>query len=210
MNRQEITDLLRAAQANCPAPGSPGPETVGVPHVLAELAGAWPGPLTGEHRASIDALCRKLAVTGGVSAEYNRDWTKRTNEQPLAASHWLLLLAVLLAWSETPEAMGPDGRGLALKCLNAALTAHDRIKSMNGAEVKRPCASVGCRSKQTAARAEARGSLTSHNRSLTSHNRSLTSQDRAGGHGACEPGIVTRLESWIDDRLARVSCEVGQ
>lgn len=162
MNRRDIAELLRSVQAECPALGSPDPQTLAVPHVLVELAGAWPGPLTGDHRAYIDALCRKLAVTRGVSAAYNRDWTKRANDPPLPATYRLLLLAVLLAWSETPETMGPDGRGLALKCLNGALTARERITFNIGAD-----------------------------------------------ESAFAIDIITSLESWIADRVARISCEEG-
>ncbi len=130
MNRQEIAELIRRVRAGLPASQSPSSHVVSVPHVLVGLADAWPGPLTQEHRQQIDALCRKISASGGLPAMYNVDWTKRQDAEPLSAPYRLLLLAVLLAWAEVPGAMGPEGRGLSLKCLNAALSTRDADESL--------------------------------------------------------------------------------
>lgn len=130
MNRQEIAELIRRVRAGLPASASPSSQAVSVPHVLVGLADAWPGPLTREHRQQIDTLCRKISASGALPATCNADWTKHQGAEPLSAPYRLHLLAVLLAWSEVPEAMGPDGRGLSLKCLNAALSTRDADESL--------------------------------------------------------------------------------
>lgn len=163
MNRQEIMTLLRAVQADLPSHEPADSQLVFVPAVLVKLAAAWPGPLTEPHRQQIEKLCLKIGASPTVLQAYEAGWAKPRNGQPLAAAYWPVLLAVLLAWSETPDEMGPDGLGLSLKCLNAALAAYDHIEAMSSANA----ASIGS----------------------------------TGG---------SPLRSWLDSRLATVSCEVGR
>ncbi len=91
--------------------------------VLAEVAHAWPRPLSREHRNQLEAICRKLAITRTLLARYDEHWRPTCDKTPLPEKTWTLAAATLLAWSQVPEQLGPDGGGLAVKLLNAALSA---------------------------------------------------------------------------------------
>lgn len=94
-------------------------DTVGA---LLALARRAPGELDAGARADLHALARKIHVARRVASSYAPGWKRREGAEPLDAAGWPLLVAVLLA---SAEPAGPDelARGLALKCLNAALAA---------------------------------------------------------------------------------------
>ncbi len=106
--------------------GSADDDGIATLGVLRELARAWPGPLTSLHREYLDAICRKLALTGTLYRRYGENWKPaKGGKNPLDLQGATLAVATLLAWAHVPEQMGPEGRGLAYKLLNAALTALD-------------------------------------------------------------------------------------
>lgn len=101
---------------------------VDVPAVLEDLFDACVGPLEPSHRRNLDAICRKLAVTGTLLARYDRDWKPSAIKTPLDAHHWPLVGHVLLSWA---DALADADRPFSLKLLNAALAATD-IASLDG------------------------------------------------------------------------------
>lgn len=119
-----LQDALAEAAAELPG-DSQRDGIVRTASVFADLARAWPGPLSPEHRDRLEHICRKLAVTRTLLACYDACWKPTDDKTPLPEKTWTLATATLLAWSTVPEQLGPDGKGLALKFLNAALYAMD-------------------------------------------------------------------------------------
>jgi hypothetical protein len=105
--------------------GAAGVEGVSTLGVLAGLGRRWPGPLTGEEEASLEAICRKIHVAGKVADRYRPGWKRDPGGQPLGADQWRLLLVVLLAYVAAQDLEREEGRGLALKLINAVYAGID-------------------------------------------------------------------------------------
>jgi hypothetical protein len=123
-----VDHLLQGALADL-APALPSDSlpkgSIHTASVLADLGRAWPRPLSRDSRDQLEAICRKLAITRTLLVRYDEHWKPTGNKTPLPEKEWTLAVATLLAWSQAPGQLGPDGAGLALKLLNAALSAID-------------------------------------------------------------------------------------
>ncbi len=118
MSSAEVKEVLTTILGSLPEILADGPGTISTARVLRHLAQAWPAPAE-EH--DLNALCRKIHVGRKVLAAYRDDWKRGPTQEILPRPFWPLLVAVLLAYSEPGDEV--EARGLALKCLNAALAA---------------------------------------------------------------------------------------
>ena len=100
--------------------------------LLIAIGAAWPGPLSSELEAGLDALCRKLAVTRKVMRSYGLGWNRAIDTEPLPDRYWEMLIAVLLARFGHEEA-SEYKLGIELKRLNAAYMAIDITKGLDWA-----------------------------------------------------------------------------
>ncbi len=133
----ELSDAVRASQV----PDEPEGHTVAAAALA--LADAWPSPAC-DHRATLDALNRKVHVAKTTLARYGRGWKRKKGAEPLRAETWRLLIAVFFAYAgdayelhhigdavATPaDEARFDHTGMALKCLNAGLAAHRRAAAL--------------------------------------------------------------------------------
>ena len=119
--REQI--LHRLINETTPPEPSGGPNST--VRLLVEIGAAWPGPLSSDLGVGLEAICRKLAVTGKVAMSYDDDWRRATDVTPLTAQNWPALIALLLAEFKTEEGVSGDSLGLELKWLNAAYMAID-------------------------------------------------------------------------------------
>lgn len=101
--------------------------------VLLASARTWPGLLSSAQRRDLDAICRKLALSGTLLDRYAPDWKPTADRTPLSDDTAHLLVATLLAWAGSPDQLGQDGRGFSAKLLNAALVALDAFPAVNAA-----------------------------------------------------------------------------
>lgn len=130
---EALSNALLSVQTESRSGSSTGIDTL---QRLIALSQAWPGPLTPDLRSDLDAICRKLAITGTLLAEYQAAWKPASEKKELPESGWNLLAATLVAWSNVPEQMGADGRGLSAKLLDAACRTlecadiHDSIRKL--------------------------------------------------------------------------------
>ncbi len=114
---------------HCAAPPVEPTTSIDVHDVLSKLQSACPGPLQCTQRRDLDAICRKIGVTGGLLDHYESDWKPPSEKAPLPIDHWPLVASVLLEWS---DALAVSDRPYALKLLNAACSAVD-IGQISGA-----------------------------------------------------------------------------
>ena len=111
--------------ADLPEPAASVDGTLQTAAVLAALARSDPAALDTTARRDLEALCRKVHVARRVDTCYSAGWKKRKGEKPLELAWWPVLVAVLLAHSNAAVVADEEGRGYALKQLNAALAAID-------------------------------------------------------------------------------------
>ena len=101
--RRELL-LRKIIKANLPPEPTCGPnDTISF---LVSLTAAWPGPITGEQKSGLEALCRQLAVTRKVLQSYDVEWKRATDSHPLGAQQWTILILELLAEYEDGEGAG--------------------------------------------------------------------------------------------------------
>lgn len=113
--------LRKITKANLPPEPTCGPnDTISF---LVSLTAAWPGPITGEQKSGLEALCRQLAVKRKVLQSYDVEWKRATDSRPLGAQQWTILIVALLAEYEDGEGASEYTRGMELKRLNAAYIA---------------------------------------------------------------------------------------
>ena len=94
-------------------------------HVLAELEDALSrnGVASPSHISTLDAICRKLAVTGTLCGAYDANWRTSRGTAPLAIELWPRVIRVLLVSARGAAVL--QDRARSLKWLNAAFTALD-------------------------------------------------------------------------------------
>ena len=125
--RREVL-LRKIIEATLPPESPVGPnDTVSF---LIGIAAAWPGPITSDQRSGLEAMCRKLAVTRKVLQSYDAEWKRATDNRPLTAQQWGIVIAVLLAEYKDEEAAAEYALGMELKRLNAAYIAIDIAGSL--------------------------------------------------------------------------------
>lgn len=122
--KQSLEDAIRDAGA-----AEPAGEGISTAAVLAELGRAWPGPLSPEQESALEALCRKIHVAKKVTTHYKPRWKKDAAAPSLSPLQGRLLVVVLIAWAAAQNAGTEEGRGLALKLINAAFAALDLFKN---------------------------------------------------------------------------------
>lgn len=123
-----MDSLLSAIEATLPSAAASGHATV---HFLGRLVRERPDRLDEAAREGLDALCRKVDIVRQVRFAYDESWKKATDKTPLPLEHWPALVAALLLAADRSK-QEPDGKGKALKLINAAFNAialyRDRAK----------------------------------------------------------------------------------
>lgn len=118
--RRELL-LRKITKANLPPEPTCGPnDTISF---LVSLTATCPGPITGEQKSGLEALCRQLAVTRKVLQSYDVEWKRATDRRPLGAQQWAILIVALLAEYKDGKEVSEYTRGMELKRLNAAYIA---------------------------------------------------------------------------------------
>ena len=100
----------------------PAPELAGLPAGAVDVARSLE---SAPARATLDRLCRKIAVAKRLDGAYSRRWKRLKGCAPLSGSARAILVARLLLEASACLSGGGGERGWGLKCLNAALTALD-------------------------------------------------------------------------------------
>jgi len=98
--------------------------------MLTRLAKCSPNTITENDCQDLHMLCRQIAVPKKVLRAYRSDDRKTTQGEPLPTVYWPLLISVLLMYAEQGSEGNPRDRGLAYKCLNAALQALDMAEGL--------------------------------------------------------------------------------
>lgn len=92
---------------------------------LTNLAYDWPLFIDAEQKRGLAAICRSISVSKDVKANYNFNWTRASNREPLKPKYWPVMIAVLSAQFEDKVTHDNESKGQQLKRLNAAFTAID-------------------------------------------------------------------------------------
>ena len=129
-SQERYEQVLQRLIGETPPPDSSGGFGSTV-RLLVAIGAAWPGPLSSDLSVGLEAICRKLAVTGKVLMSYDNEWRRATDATLLTAQNWPILIALLLAGFKSEEAVSEDSLGLELKRLNAAYMAIDISKGLD-------------------------------------------------------------------------------
>jgi hypothetical protein len=120
---QLVHDLARRSRRDDGGPALEPTGPVCVPDLAAELAAAWPGPLSQGHRAALDALCRRIALGSRLPLRFTREFQVMPDDPGLPPELDPAILSTLLAWAQSLQGCGDAG--FAAKLVNAALAFCD-------------------------------------------------------------------------------------
>jgi hypothetical protein len=121
---------LEAARDYIHPPPFAGEGAIDTPAILARLADHGDAPLDASDVGDLNAICRELAVRGRLRCSYYAGRKPDPDAALLGPGDSARLIDVLVTYAERHGSSEEHERGLALKCLNAALSALDTDRPM--------------------------------------------------------------------------------